>query len=255
MRYGPLVRVLPEEKQSKSKARGPCGRKEADELRPIYIRGSVISKAAGSSYFESGGTKVFCAVHGPRPSPSSHSIDAVIQCEVRRASFSGAVALDRQGEYATDEERELSASLARTLTAVTRLSIYPKSRIEVSAFVLEDDGGAFAGVITAASLALADAGIEMLDLTAGGTAAILNGKVLLDPSAKEEREAEGTVMVGYMTSSGRVADLMQTGEVEVEKLQEAIRLCCGGATKVCGLMRKCLVKEATKTFKKRNRGG
>lgn len=154
---------------------------------------------------------------------------------------------------ATDEERELGAALSRTMSAVTRLAKYPKSRIEVSAFVLEDDGGAFAAAVTAASLAMADAGIEMFDLTAGSTAAVVDGEVILDPDGKEEERACGTVMVAYMVAMGRVTNLVQTGEVEIEQLLKAIRLCCGGATQVCGLMRACMERQSQRLEKKRGR--
>lgn len=262
MKYGPLCRVATstESNPVEHGTRGD-GRSSRDELRPIFLKASVLCAAAGSGYFEAGGTKVFCSVYGPRPSPSSQSIGGDIQCDIRWAQFAKGTSNTltnpqdriRSTEFATNEERELGSSLSRTLTAITRLSLYPKSRIEVSAFVLEDDGGAFAAAITAASLALADAGIETLDLTAGCTAAVLNGTVILDPSSREERLASGTVLVAYLASSGKVTDLIQTGEIDVEQLSEAIRLCCGGAVQVCDLMRACLKKRAKKLVKKRGR--
>lgn len=260
MRYGPLCRVKTDSEKRKDTTRSD-GRSDWDELRSIYLKTSLLSSAAGSAYFEAAGTKVFCAVHGPRPSATSGSIDAVLNSEVRWSNFSGKNDADLPGTTdhaarandATNEERELGASLSRTLSTVTRLSMYPKSRIDVSAFVLEDDGGAFGAVVTAASLALADAGIELFDLTAGCTAAMVDAKLILDPSAAEVGEASATVMVSYMATTGKVTDLLQTGEIEVEEFSEAIRLCCGGATQISGLMRKCLEKQAKKALKKRSR--
>lgn len=259
MRYGPLCRVKSAPTDLNSSLRSD-GRKSWDELRSIFLRGAVLSSATGSAYFEAGGTKVFCAVHGPRPSGAAASINAVIHSEIRWARFARRTN-DHDAGFserirninATDEERELGAALSRTMSAVTRLVNYPKSRIEVSAFVLEDDGGAFAAIVTAASLAMADAGIEMLDLTAGSLAAVVEGAVILDPDGEEEERACGTVMVGYAAATGRVTVLVQTGEVDVEKLLEAIRLCCGGATQICGLMRACLERQARKLEKKRGR--
>lgn len=261
MRYGPLchVKTAPSRGHGKDGSRSD-GRSSWDDLRSIYLKGSVLSSATGSSYFEAAGTKVFCAVHGPRPSTSSGSIDAILHSEVRWANFSGrnntnlaAAERSNRTNEPTNEERELSASLSRTLSTVTRLAMYPKSRIDVSAFVLEDDGGAFGAVVTAASLALADAGIELFDLTAGCTAAIVDGKLVLDPSSAEERASSATVMVSYMATTGKVTDLLQTGEIDVEQFSEAIRLCCGGATQISGLMRTSLEKHAKKMLKKRGR--
>lgn len=259
MRYGPLCRVKSAPTDFKSSLRSD-GRKSGDELRSIFLRSAVLSSAAGSAYFEAGGTKVFCAIHGPRPSGAASSINAVIHSEIRWARFArrtndyGAAFAERmRSNDATDEERELGAALSRTMSAVTRLANYPKSRIEVSAFVLEDDGGAFAAVVTAATLAMADAGIEMFDLTAGSLAVVREGEVILDPDGEEEERASGTVMVAYAAATGRLTILVQTGEVEVEQLLKAIRLCCGGATQICGLMRACLERQAQKLEKKRGR--
>ena len=263
MRYGPLCRVTaaPKPKTNEAHTRGD-GRTGWEELRPVFLKASFLSSAAGSAYFEAGGTKVFCAVHGPRAWASS-SIDAVVHCEVRWAHFSGrreetrAAAggeRSRPSEAATDEERELGASLARTLGTVTRVEMYPKSRIEVSALVLEDDGSSFAAVVTAAALAMADAGIEMADLTAAMTAAVVDGNVVVDPNADEERRASGTVMVAYMGNVGKVTDLVQTGEMEIEQLAHAIQTGCQAATQVRGLIKACLEKQAGKVLKKRGRG-
>jgi len=45
-----------------------------------------------------------------------------------------------------------------------RLEAFPKSEVDVFVIVLQDAGAALAAAITAASLALADAAVEMYDL-------------------------------------------------------------------------------------------
>lgn len=256
MKYGALCRVNEAKATSEIeiKSNRADGRSSDDELRPIFLKQSIISGANGSCYFESGGTKVFCAVHGPRASAVTHSIDGVLHCEVRWAHFSGVAGMSsadrRGGDGVTDEERDLSRALIRILQAVTRVSAYPKCRIDVCAFVLEDDGGAFSGVISAASLALADAGIEMTDLTAGCSAAILNGKVILDPCAEERRHSSAEVLIAYLTNGAAISNLIVTGEVEVQHLRNAVNVCCTGASRVCALMRNCGEKQAKRNFKK-----
>ena len=54
--------------------------------------------------------------------------------------------------------------IEQTFTGAVLLERYPKSVIDIYVIVLEDDGGAVGAAITATSLALANAGIEMLDL-------------------------------------------------------------------------------------------
>lgn len=262
--YGPLCRVQPISNPNATQAvreRGD-GRENRGDLRPIFLRGSVMSAAAGSSYFESGGTKVFCAVHGPRPYMASHSIEGVLNCDIRWAEFAGNTGIfsakgmipaslspSATSETVSDEERELSRSLTRTLSAVTRLREYPKSRIDVCAFVLEDDGSPFAAVITAASYALANAGIEMMDVTAGCAAAIVDGQVIVDPSAQEQNQSSSTVVVSCTKADAKITGLIVTGELPLDLLQQAIHACCTGAMQVCALMTSSMEKHARKMLK------
>ncbi len=261
-RYGRLVKVLSKEEKVSVETRSD-GRTKAGSQRPIFLRGGILSHARGSAYFEAGGTKVFCAVHGPRPSPSSDTVDGSVVCDLRWAEFARAQGSrsretgkrkgSQRAEFATDEERELGASLSRTLSATVRLENYPKSQIEVSAFVLEDDGSAFAAVVTVAAMALADAGIEMKDLVCGASAAVVNGKVVLDPSAAEEEVGTGSVLVAYMPTFAMVLDVIQTGEMDPELVVEGLRLCSESAMQIAGLMRSALRKQAGKLLKKKAR--
>lgn len=56
---------------------------------------------------------------------------------------------------------------------------FPKAQVDVYAYVLENDGGALAAAITAASLALTDASIEMYDMVAACNVRLF-GKVITD---------------------------------------------------------------------------
>ena len=63
-----------------------------------------------------------------------------------------------------DEERDVSGQLLATLEAAVLLHTFPKSNVDVYCLILESGGSDLAVCISAASLALADAGIEMTDL-------------------------------------------------------------------------------------------
>jgi exosome complex component MTR3 len=278
--YGPLVRIVDTDEsgfsmpESRTIGRSD-GRMAWDEMRTIFVRSGVLSSAAGSAYWEAGTTKVFCAVHGPRASASSVPITAALSCEIRWAKFAGSPRVDNLKTsggggsgggggggglggagtelYATDQERELGATLSRVLSAAVRLSAYPKSKIEVAVFVLEDGGGALAAAVTAASLALADAGIEMYDLMSGCSAADVDGKLVLDPCLAEEARSACTVLVACLPSLGRVTNIIQNGEMETQKLSEAVKICSDGAYQVTQFVRSCLVKQVSKQMRKRAR--
>jgi exosome complex component MTR3 len=276
--YGPLVSVGKHANESrphtiKASSEGRAdGRTAWDEMRTIFLRGGVLSTAAGSAYWEAGATKIFCAVHGPRASASPVPITGSLVCEIRWARFAGSERADRTNvngggtgiaigrsevtaseAHATDQERELGATLSRVLSAGVRLESYPKSKIEVVVFVLEDGGGALAGAVTAASLALADAGIEMYDLMSGCNAASINGKVVLDPCSEEESRADSTVFVACMPSLGRITNIIQTGEMELVTLAEAVKVCSDGAYQVTEFVRSSLMKQTSKQMRNRER--
>ena len=74
----------------------------------------------------------------------------------------------RLGHRGEDREaEELGLVLAEALSATVCLNKYPKSVIEVGVTVIEDDGGVVAASLTAAGLALAEAGIHLCDLVVG----------------------------------------------------------------------------------------
>lgn len=263
-KYGPVLRVSGAAKEGgnaalkkKSDKVRPDGRENPLSQRPIYMRGGLLSRARGSAYLEAGGTKVFCAVNGPRASPSS--VEGSVVCDLRWAAFARAQGRSARDDSArtssrdgaTDLERELSSALARTLSAAVRLEAYPKARIDVSAFVLEDDGAAFAACVSAAAAALADAGIECRDLVCASTAALVDGRVVLDPCAAEEDAADGTVLLAYMPTFAAVTDVIQTGEMEPDVVVDALRLCSESATQICGLLRMELRKQAGKALRQR----
>ena len=73
------------------------------------------------------------------------------------------------------QEKELSQLVFEALAPSIRLDLLPKSTIDIYISVLENDGMAscLAAAITCASVAVADAGIEMLDQVAACSAVII----------------------------------------------------------------------------------
>lgn len=64
----------------------------------------------------------------------------------------------------TDEEKDMSSQMLSALEAAVLAHTFPKSNVDVYCLVLESGGSDLAVCVSAASLALADAGVEMRDL-------------------------------------------------------------------------------------------
>jgi exosome complex component MTR3 len=63
-----------------------------------------------------------------------------------------------------EEDKEAAIVMQNSLEAAVQLDAFPKSVVSVHCVVMESGGSDLAVLITAASLALADAGIPMFDL-------------------------------------------------------------------------------------------
>ena len=146
----------------------------------------VSSRADGSAYVESERSKVVAAVYGPRPAKRAEYTErAEIRCDVKLASFARAQARKAPGQ--TDEEKAWSSSLEQTLEAVVLLEKYPKSLIDVFVLVLEADGSVLASAINAASVALAQGGIEMRDVVTAVTVGMSGIGPVVDLTADDEK--------------------------------------------------------------------
>ena len=129
-----------------------------DQLRPLKLEVGLLDKADGSAYIEQGKNKILVAVYGPREAHPKHIAmheRAVIRCRYHMAPFS---VDERKSPAPSRREMELSKVIRESLEPVVLTDLYPRTTIDVFIEVLQSDGGSRCAGITAASLALADAG-------------------------------------------------------------------------------------------------
>lgn len=151
--------------------RADTKRVNSDEMRRPFMQLGAVSGAAGSAYVELGHTRVVCAVYGPRTDTRPRrefSKEGQIVCDVKYAPFADMMSRRERGQ--DPDEMELSAIVEEALTPAVMLHKLPKCIVSVFVTVLEDDGGVLAAAINCASLALADAAVEMFDLVTASSA-------------------------------------------------------------------------------------
>lgn len=85
---------------------------------------------------------------------------------------------------------------------------------------MEADGGTRCAGITAASVALADAGIPLRDLVVACSAGKVNGHVVLDLTEEEDKEGEADVPVAIMPRTKEITLLQVDGELTPEELEK-----------------------------------
>jgi len=218
------------------------GRK-VDELRPIKIEAGVLNRADGSCYLEWGKNKVIAAVYGPRelhPKHLQENTSAVLRCRYNMAPFSVG---ERKRPGPDRRSMEISKVIREALESVVFLNYFPTSGIDVFMEVLQADAGTRCAALTAASVALADAGIPMKDLVAGCAAGKADGEIILDLMQEEDNFGEGDMPMGYIPSRDEIVLLQLDGNFTKEELDKAKSYAIEGCKKVYELQKDALKRK------------
>ena len=196
-----------------------------NELRPIKIEAGVLERADGSAYLEVGGNKILVAVYGPRESYIRRLLEpntGVIRCRYNMAPFS---VDDRKRPGPDRRSSEISKITADALRPALMLENYPRSMIDIYIEVIEAEGGTRCAGITAASVALVDAGIPMKDIVV------------------EDKEGQADVPIAIMPRTGEITLLQSDGNLTEEEFAKAIDLAMEGCLEVSKLQKEALMKK------------
>ena len=211
-----------------------------DELRPIKIEVGILDKADGSAYLEHGRNKILAAVYGPREAHPKHialSDRAVVRCRYHMAPFSTD---ERKSPAPSRREHELSKVIRESLEPAIMSEYFPRSTIDIFIEVLQADAGTRCAGITAAALALADAGIPMRELVSACAAGKIDGKVVLDLSDVEDKKGDADLPVALMPKSNVVTLLQRDGSLTEEEFVQAMEISTGACRKIYEMQREAL---------------
>lgn len=217
------------------------GRK-LNELRSVKIEVGILSNADGSAYIEHGKNKILAGVFGPREMHPKHlqkSDRMVLRCRYHMAPFS---VPDRKSPAPSRREHELSKVIRDSLLPSLFVENYPRTGVDVFIEVLQADGGTRCASITAASLALADAGLPMRDIVVACAAGKVENKVALDLMDTEDKIGDADVPVAYMPNIDAVTLLQMDGKLSPKEFDEAVKMAIDGCKKIYEIQ-----KEALKT--------
>lgn len=215
------------------------GRKP-DELRPIKIEANVLKRADGSAYLEWGGNKILAAVYGPREAHPRHLQDptkALVQCRYNMAAFS---VMDRKRPGPDRRSVEISKILSEALEYVIFTEQFPRTSIDVFIEVLQADAGTRCSGLTAASVALADAGIPMKDLIVSCAFGKIAGKVVLDLLKDEDFNGDADVPIAIVPRTDEVVLLQMDGHLTVEEFNHGMEMVLNACKHIYDLQREAL---------------
>jgi len=211
-----------------------------DELRPLKIEVGTLDKADGSAYVEHGRNKILAAVYGPREAHPKHialADRAVTRCRYHMAPFSTD---ERKSPAPSRRELELSKVIREALEPAVMSEYFPRSTIDIFIEVLQADAGTRCAGITAAALALADAGLSLRELVAGCAAGKVDGKVVLDLSDVEDKQGEADLPVALMPKSNVVSLLQMDGSLTEEEFKQALDMSTDACRRIYEMQRDAL---------------
>jgi len=217
------------------------GRK-ADELRHLKLQVGVLSNADGSAYIEHGKNKILAAAFGPRemhPKHLSLPDRMALRCRYHMAPFS---VQERKSPAPSRREVELSKVIRESLEPALFLELYPRTGVDLFVEVLQADGGTRCASITAAALAIADAGVPMRDLVVACAAGKIDDTVVLDLYDAEDKLGAADVPVAFMPNLNAVTLLQMDGILTPDEFEKALNMAIDGCKKIYEMQ-----KEALKT--------
>ncbi len=214
-----------------------------NELRPIKIEVGVLKNADGSAYIEHGRNKIVVAIYGPKEThPKFMALPdrAILRCRYHMAPYSTE---ERKPPQPSRREIELSKVIREALEPAIKLEEFPRTAIDVYIEVLQSDGGSRGAGITAASVALADAGIPMKDLVVGCAAGKVDGQIVLDLNDLEDKEGEADLPVAIMPNIGQITLLQMDGLLTIDEFKKALDLAIEGCKKIHQIQREALYRK------------
>ena len=212
-----------------------------DELRPLKITAGPLHEADGSAFVEWGANKVMAAVYGPRevhPRHLQENNKAIVQCKYNMAAFS----VDERKRPGLDRRsQEISKVIGEAFESVIFAEEYPRTSIDVYIEVLQANAGTRCAGLVAASVALADAGIPMVDLLPAVAVGKAGGRVILDLKKEEDNYGEADLPMALVPQSGRLVLLQMEGHLTRAELSEALDLGVKGCRQVYEVMKQALL--------------
>lgn len=204
-----------------------------EEMRPITMEVGTLQTAEGSAFVEIGNTRVVAAAFGPQELHPEHrrkADRARVNARYNMAPFS---VDDRMHPKPSRRDKEISLVTEKALEPAIFVKEFPKAEIEVLVEVLEADASTRVTGITAAGLALADAGIPMRGLVQAAAVGKLEDTMVLDVAGEEDAYGKADIPVAMIDADPDEITLLQMdGDISSDDVDEGLELAQKGCKKL-----------------------
>ncbi len=183
-----------------------------EDLRPLRIQAGVLGEADGSAFVQWGGNKVICGVFGPReciPRHDSNPYRAVIKCRYMMSPFASLEEHGRSGP--SRRSTELSKVIREVFENLIIAERFPNTQIDVYIDVLQAEGGTRTASVTAAAVALANAGIPMKDMVSAIAVGKAGNVLLVDLGKAEDNFGQSDMPIAISARDRKILLLQMDG--------------------------------------------
>ena len=138
---------------------------------------------------------------------------------------------------------ELSLVISNALSSVVLLEQFPRTSIDVFIEVLQADAGTRIAGLTAASVALADAGIPMKDLIVGCAAGKIENTVVLDLNKEEDNYGQSDLPVAIIPRTKEIVLFQMDGDMTTEEIELGLNMAIDASLKIYELQKDALKRK------------
>jgi exosome complex component RRP41 len=207
--------------------------RDMEDLRNLRIEVGVISEADGSAFVEWGGNKILCGVYGPReciPRHEASPYHSLVKCRYMMSPFASLEEHSRSGP--SRRSTELSKVIREVFENLIIAEKFPNTQIDIYIDVLQADGGTRTASVTAAAVALANAGIPMKDMVAAVAVGKAGNMLALDLNKLEDNFGQSDMPVAISHRDGKLLLLQMDGLLTREEVMTMLDMAARGCEKV-----------------------
>lgn len=207
-----------------------------NEMRIIDAKIGTIPGSTGSAHFKMGQTEVIAQVFVPDEGKSGDRDLASVQVILEYADFAKSPHRAEPNKKIRNRETELI--IQRTFEEAICLESFPHAQINISITIIQDDGGCQSAAINAASLALIEAGIPMIDFVVSLSSVFIDefDQVFLDTNRVESTSKFPILELAIFPSTSEIVSMNLTSRISPENAKKMNQLALDGCIKLHKLL-------------------
>jgi len=203
-----------------------------EDLRELRVEVGVITEADGSAYVEWGGNKILCGIYGPReciPRHEASPYHSLVKCRYMMSPFASLEEHGRMGP--SRRSTELSKVIREVFENLIIAEKFPNTQIDIYIDVLQANGGTRTASVTAAAVALANAGIPMKDMVSAVAVGKAGNMLVIDLNKYEDNFGQSDMPMAISHRDRKLLLLQMDGLLTKDEIMSMIDMAERGCDK------------------------